>query len=48
MKVVSFEWQYKITTQSEKIILLTDLEVIIQKGLWFPNTKRSYLPISYL
>ena len=47
MKVVSFEWEYKITTQSEKIIL-PDLEVIIQKGLWFPNTKRSYLPISYL
>ena len=38
---------YKITTQSEKIIL-PDLEVIIQKGIWFPNTKRSYLPISYL
>ena len=38
---------YKITTQSEKIIL-PDLELIIQKGLWFPNTKRSYLPISYL
>ena len=47
MKVVSFEWQYKFTTYSEKIIL-PDLEVIIQKGLLFPNTKRSYLPISYL
>lgn len=38
MKLVSLEWQYKFTIQSEKIIL-PDLEAIIQKGQWFYNTK---------
>ena len=38
MKLVSLEWQYKFTIQSEKIIL-PDLEAIIQEGQWFYNTK---------
>ena len=53
MKVVSIEWQYKFTTNSEKIIL-PDLEVITKKEVCcFPTRqtevfKRRSLSLLYL